>query len=153
MADLLASWVGSAARIALLARHPEIGQVADACAALIEVQDAGRLDAAGLLRAGQIATALRKGVGYIQEADPTLDVETRCALNLIKRSVRDASLVIPWPGNAAGNGSMAIRLTTVAGEALDRLAAYDPLAGIGTYLGNLTADLRALATGIRIEVS
>lgn len=148
MADLLAAWVGKEAKIALLARHPEIGRAADAVAALLEAQDAGALDAASILRAGDVATALRRGIGYLQESEE-FDIETRCALNLIKRSIRDASLVLPWPGNNAGVGS--VLLAPVAADALDRLAAYDPLGGVATYLGNMVADIGALATGIRVR--
>jgi hypothetical protein len=147
--DLLTTWVGQAPRRALLARHPEIGQAADAVAALLEAQDAGALDAASTLRAGQVATALRRAIGYVQETE-ALDIETRCALNLVKRAVRDASLVLPWPGNPAGRGG-AVALTQAASAALDRLLAYDPLGGTGTYLGILAADVVALATGLRVE--
>jgi hypothetical protein len=148
-ADLLSVWVGKAAKRALLARHPEIGQAADAVAALLEAQDAGTLDAASVLRAGQIATGLRRAIGYIQETE-ALDIEGRCALNLVKRAIRDASLVLPWPGNPAGSGN-AVRTTTAANTALDRLLAYDPLGGPGTYGGSIPADIAVAATGLRIE--
>jgi hypothetical protein len=147
--DLLSTWVGKAPRRALLARHPEIGQAADAVAALLEAQDAGMLDAASVLRAGQVATGLRRAIGYVQETE-ALDIETRCALNLIKRSIRDASLVLPWPGNPAGSGQAAT-LTQAASDALDRLLAYDPLGGTAAYLGIMAADVAALATGLRVE--
>lgn len=153
MADLLASWVGMNARRTLLARYPQVGLAADATAAMLEAQDAGVLDRADLGRAAAIATGLRKGLGWLQESDTTLDIETRCALNLVKRGVRDASLVLPWPQNPDGDGTMTIRLSQAADEALVRLSGYDPLLGVATYLGNMLADMQALALGIRVELA
>lgn len=152
MIDLLPAWCGPNARATLLGRYPEIALVADATAALLKAQDAGVLDRASLVRAASVATGFRKGVGYIQESDPGLPLDVRCALNLVKRGVRDASFVLPWPPNPDGAG-MVVKLTQEANDALDRLENYDPFAGTATYLGVMQNDLRALATGIAIEVA
>ena len=63
----------------------------------------------------------------------------------------DASFVLAWPPNPDGSGQMAIKLSTVANEALTRLTNYDPLLGVSSYLGNVLQDLDALALGIRVE--
>lgn len=152
MIDLLPAWVGQNARVTLLGRYPELGLVADATAALLQAQDAGVLDRAGLVRAAAIATGFRKGVGWVQRADPNLPIDVRCALNLLKRGTRDASFVLPWPSNPDGKG-MAVALSQAGNDALDRLTGYDPLGGNASYLGDMLADLRAVASGLAITVA
>lgn len=158
MASLLDIYSGPRARAAIVARWPEVGLAVDLLVALIMEHDAGRLDDAARRHAGRIADGVRRAVGYLQEVEAAaLPIDECVALLRVKRGVRDADLLFPWPYTPSGSGS-AVEVGGPAQEALVRLRAHDPIldwtATGPRYPGGkagLLGDLRAVAEGTRVR--
>jgi hypothetical protein len=159
MASLLDTYNTPLAREALLTRYPELKGAIDICGALLMAHDARMLPRADKLRGGRVAQACRQAVGVIQDDDGAdLPVGQLVALNLIKKHIRDAALILPWPFTPVGDGKR-LALTPAAAAAMERLVIYDPYRdgllgtyhGLGDRLAAVLADLRALADGFALR--
>lgn len=144
---MLLAYQNPHARHAILARFPELGQALDLVAAFLRVQDAELYDAPARQKATEVCRACLKVVGALQETHrPHLTIAEELALCRLKQAFRDAVLTLPWPYNRDGD-VVIVRQTMRGQEALDRLLAYDALAGPASYRGSLTTDLGMLVAG------
>lgn len=161
MASLLDTYDAPLAREALLTRYPELKGAIDVCGALLMAHDARMLPRADKLRGGRVAQACRQAVGVIQDEDGAdLPLGQMLALNRVKKHIRDAALILPWPFTPTGDGKR-LELTPVAADAMERLVGYDAYRDglLGTYHGQtnrlaaVMADLRTLSEGFALRDS
>lgn len=135
------------ARRTVLGLFPELRRAITTASTLAYLINNELFDAESRPLAARIATAIWAYVGVVQETRrDDFPVGERLALARLKQATRDVALTVSWPTNS-DSGAYHLELDQRAVVALERLRAYDRLQGPSSYVGNMGADVLALADG------
>ena len=137
------------ARRTVLGLFPELRRAITVASVLTYLTNTEAFDAEARELACDISKALWYYTGVVQEARrETFGIAERLAVARLKQAMRDLCLSLCWPTNR-NSGEYHLELDQRAIVALARLRRYDRLQGPSSYVGNMAADVLALANGVR----